>query len=799
MTAAGAYSSLPENVRTELYDELEDILGIKAICGEGLGLRAQHPAHPVIAFGIPSMNGSVMPTQRIGHGEGDTITHGRTAHAYNFDGAYQRFVDVPLDMPRVWGARTAVNYIENMNGWSTTSGTITDVSGEDGVVTITMGSTAGAESHGVFATSHPTRPLYSASTVGRLLIAAFDVKAGEAAAVGKAVSVSARGVSGGSGKAETSGVQLTNDWQRVVSPVFEMSAGYTGVFGSVFPSLTNGATSVSVQVRRGTIEFVDHRTPRPSDGDYVPPSEWEGHGSESSGTETPLRRVEARIGYYWRELANTVDPATGIVTERECSQGRALHPLNNVDGLAVFADIPPIARNTEYAEGAVVLPDGLRPYNDGASGAAYDQTSVYLRCVTAGTTHASNTINGSLWTITGDPIGETITDGSVVWLVEGRAARDLIGYVGEHSQANQIDATYDSRDASTWTDAGGTTTDTAIGIDGLEEEIELTDGNAGFATYMHVQDLTVVGNDETWTGSVFCRKQETTNQYPAIYFNFTGGTGVGHLINFDPRTGATYDHATLNTGNVFVEDWGDFWRFVIQLTNNATGNTNATLRVYPARGTTTTGNEASAQGSQVFDFPQIEEANYATSPIWCKSAVTTRTADELEIADTWSDEFDADPPTQGMARFQLCRLSHGHTGTSRRTLYPGSVVVQLTTSLSNPQLQSSDGTNFVSISDREGDTPEDLHAGTHSPLAVAVAYSLADADAGAAQQRLSAIGAAGGATYDGAWAAAGVALQIGHANSVGHLGGVLSGILLWKVPLIRDEDAALEELTARDG
>jgi hypothetical protein len=169
--------------------------------------------------------------------------------------------------------------------------------------------------------------------------------------------------------------------------------------------------------------------------------------------------------------------------------------------------------------------------------------------------------------------------------------------------------------SATVTDAG------AYGIapDGRQTTSLIEDANASGNAYW-LEEVTVADDTETRVFAVDIRKTTgTPTHYPSLSCRYTGGapqvTAKSTLIN--TTTGEiTYSSAD----SAEVQSNGDFWRVLVTLANNGSGNTTAGIIVYPAANTdgssAFTGSTVGTQevwGAQIIDY-DVDTTQYC--PTW---------------------------------------------------------------------------------------------------------------------------------------------------------------------------------------
>jgi hypothetical protein len=199
-----------------------------------------------------------------------------------------------------------------------------------------------------------------------------------------------------------------------------------------------------------------------------------------------------------------------------------------------------------------------------------------------------------------------------------------------------INSCLDSQDLTTgnWSLEGTPTrAQDAIGLDGsTNAATTLTDAD-GAAQEGVNQGITVADDSNTHTASIFVLKDSDTSRFPHLRLQYTGGTGVAESIVLNTLTGAFVEDDA--DGSASVDDFGLWWRVVLVMANNTTGNVTATLRLLAAfnsDGTTTPA--VAATGAIVVGHAQLEEDQaFASNPIVTTSAAVTRNGDLLKATD----------------------------------------------------------------------------------------------------------------------------------------------------------------------
>ncbi len=262
--------------------------------------------------------------------------------------------------------------------------------------------------------------------------------------------------------------------------------------------------------------------------------------------------------------------------------------------------------------------------------------------------------------------------GSVAYKQNGtEVAANIPRYeTGKFSQAVMFEETSqntllqsDSFDNASWTKVGTSvvTANTTIAPDGTTTADTLTDDDAAANEYVYQNSSVAAANSETWTGSIYIKKDTDTTRFPELQISFSGGTAaLYYVVQINTQTGATAVRAGYGTAdNITVQSIGDYWRLCITGTNNATGNTVIRLVLHPALTTVFGGaSEASAIGSCIVWRAQLEKKKYATSGIKTTTVAVTRAAETMVVPTSgnftksnWTVEFNYNPSIVGINRW----------------------------------------------------------------------------------------------------------------------------------------------------
>jgi len=734
-------------------------------------LGGHRPGPPVFHFCPLLPDGRVLPTHARIREDLIAGTYSRASSGYVFDGQYQRWRELPIDAPRVHGAYHVANLVDpNYSGdggtiWNSDNGnSVTDKG--NGVTEFEYLGAGAGDTANVF---HDT--LSGVDVSERSFAISVELRRAPGGPGGM-VRIRSKRISGGSfnswGQYDH---ELTREWVRVAAGFSVHAALDPGAAGVrlLLEGSAGGGTATRWQIRNPQIE-------------EVPPDR-----AAASGAAVPGPIINpGTSGAWWRMNESTVsDPANnaGEISEVAMFRAALLHPVRYQDRRIFPRACPVAARATAYTTGQCVRPDGLRPYNDGAAGAAYDQVSYFMVCVTAGTSHATNTINGDLWTAA-TTLESEIIDGTCVWRVSGRMAPGgLLGMWFEPDSTSE--GVTDARDASDVFYGFNGTVATAAGIDGQTRNLSAEDINADspgdydrlFAAF------TIAATVQDWTGSIFIRKQETDHVSFFATLFVPSFTAEGRKL--DLRTGELATVAGLASGTSKIEDWGEWWRLVSTL-NNALGETTIAFMFQPARGPSLAVDDETDLGEATFDFPMAEPGSYATSPIYALGQ-TTRSRD-APVAFSAAAMV---PPLDLSS--MLCRAQVQQLGPGSRIWQhsdPGAAVLYSTTgNILGEALPDAVSVAPFGWSARLSD-------GFPDPMNWAVNFAPFDSDAAGAD-KIRANGNGTAALDDfgaGAWGSAGGTHYIGSQATANAFSGIIGSVAGYPRSVLSKETEELAEL-----
>jgi hypothetical protein len=221
------------------------------------------------------------------------------------------------------------------------------------------------------------------------------------------------------------------------------------------------------------------------------------------------------------------------------------------------------------------------------------------------------------------------------------------GLLIESARTNSLLRSGDPSNAA-WAIPGGSTMtitgNSTLAPDGTVAATTLTDSDATRTDYIYQHPA--VSDSQTWTGSIFIKKDANTARFPALEIAYTGGTTpLTYRVWLNTQTGAVTASNSSTAATIGVTDAGSYWRIWTIAANNATGNNRLDYSIYPAAGTTIGTYSAAATGTAIFWGGQLELGASVSSYIPTTTVALTRNQDIAIIKTLDSNWFDSSKGT----------------------------------------------------------------------------------------------------------------------------------------------------------
>ena len=201
-----------------------------------------------------------------------------------------------------------------------------------------------------------------------------------------------------------------------------------------------------------------------------------------------------------------------------------------------------------------------------------------------------------------------------------------------------------SNDLTQWSQVGTSVSALdAVGLTGAPNTATtVTDDNG--AGYEYIQkNIAVSNNSDTHAIRVFILKDSDETRYPEIQVVLAGGTGQQVRVQINTKTGAVVERGSIGTTAIEARDTGVFWELLASVANNSTGNTTASVYVWPAITTAFGSAEVAATGSCVIGNVELHlnktiAAVRGSAPIvTAASTVTTTAITDVYNSANWVD------------------------------------------------------------------------------------------------------------------------------------------------------------------
>lgn len=237
--------------------------------------------------------------------------------------------------------------------------------------------------------------------------------------------------------------------------------------------------------------------------------------------------------------------------------------------------------------------------------------------------------------------GNTVTSG-VVTEATGTAisAATLEGVTVEGARTN---AERNSENFGAWTAGGGVViaANAATSPRGDLTADSISDNSAGAIALVTSASGLLIANNNYISASVYILKDAVpaSTRFSLLRVALTGGTNANLDLTLDTSTGAIDTRISAGTSTIingYTESVGNYWRVVLNMQNDASGNTSALIRLYPAigAGVLSGAYSASATGTITAWGAQLEIGNTASTYIPTAGLNTTRGAESLSYPNT---------------------------------------------------------------------------------------------------------------------------------------------------------------------
>ena len=137
----------------------------------------------------------------------------------------------------------------------------------------------------------------------------------------------------------------------------------------------------------------------------------------------------------------------------------------------------------------------------------------------------------------------------------------------------------------------------------------VTDSSTSNYQYIRRLGVATIPNDtSTYYLSLYIRKQAGAERFGINWGFDGGGTPISNNSRFNTKTGVASGSGTAGGS---VVDLGEWWRWIVTSSNNATGNTSLNVSIYPAAGQNGS-DDPTATGTVVISALQVETGSFAT-------------------------------------------------------------------------------------------------------------------------------------------------------------------------------------------
>jgi len=191
-----------------------------------------------------------------------------------------------------------------------------------------------------------------------------------------------------------------------------------------------------------------------------------------------------------------------------------------------------------------------------------------------------------------------------------------------------------SRDFSSWSASGGAPTlaQDQVGIDGLPDTATTLGDDSAVVALGKFIDTTVPNDSNTETYHFYIGKDNDETRFPEVQLTLQNGTLQQIKTQVNTKTGAKTDRTATGTVSSSVESFNaSFWKLILKVANNSTGNTTCKVQVFPAITTTWGTVESSATGTIIIDWAHLGlNRDFASPPIRTTGAAVSRDSTQLK-------------------------------------------------------------------------------------------------------------------------------------------------------------------------
>ncbi len=215
-----------------------------------------------------------------------------------------------------------------------------------------------------------------------------------------------------------------------------------------------------------------------------------------------------------------------------------------------------------------------------------------------------------------------------------------------------------------WSVAGGASAAfDAVGLTGAASTAStVTDDDVGVADFINAT-ITVANDSLTHTWRVFIKKDTDETRFLEIQPQLNGGTPQFLALGINTKTGATAVRGETGTTAFEINQVGDWWEVLLSLANNTSGNTIATIVIFPAAGTIIGVTNVVATGTVIVGNAElhlnktIEQVRGSTPIFTAGSTVTVNAVDP-----SFDDANHADLEGAYFVEFKNVGLNGTNTG-----------------------------------------------------------------------------------------------------------------------------------------